>query len=400
MSENTQQPDTQAPVVQNDNNGGQQPSHSDSLRESFFEGTAMPIPPVKTEPPAQKQDAPPPPPDNEEIIDLNEWYKREGWESEDAFRNEIKELRELKNKKFEFEAPNEDSKKFYEAFKEGKVDDLVNIWNQKKHIEKLLTNDVDEKTAEQIIKFSIKNKYSEFSDADVERKFNKQYNIPAKPKESDYTLDEEYQEAVNQWKEQVAEIKQDMIMDAKVIRPDLQKLNNELVLPDIKGQNEQRQPTQEELAKVEENIKGFLQNAKSVNDAFNGFSVSVKDKDVDYTVDYTLSPEEKSSVYSTLETFAKSNFDANEIFAKRWVSEKDGVPVLNTDLMIKDLSKILVDEKSMYEKLAKDSAAKRMESYLKEKKNIDIRSTDGTQHSQPLIQDKSEKLRESFFEGV
>jgi len=70
--------------------------------------------------------------------------------------------------------------------------------------------------------------------------------------------------------------------------------------------------------------------------------------------------------------FAKSGLDANALLADRWVNE-DG-KTLNVERMVKDLSLIYSNEK-LSQKLVTDAANKRLELYLKEKKNINLNET-------------------------
>lgn len=135
----------------------------------------------------------------------------------------------------------------------------------------------------------------------------------------------------------------------------------------------------------------FLKNADTIVNAFKGFEAQVKDKDVDYTVNYTPSKEEKQAVGDRLKQFAESGFNANVILADRWVKE-DGT--LNESQMTEDLSRIFMG-KNADQKIASEAANQRLELYLKGKKNITI---DGTGNAtMPQTKTKDVELQESFW---
>jgi hypothetical protein len=154
-------------------------------------------------------------------------------------------------------------------------------------------------------------------------------------------------------------------------QPKLAQLKSEIVLPDIKKEM-QETLSQEDLEAFKKLQNSFLQDAKNSVEGFKGFDVNVKDKDVDYVVSYAPSTEEKTLVSEKLNKFAESGFDANALLADRWVN-KDG-KTLNVEQMVKDLSLIYTNEKQS-QKLVADAANKRLELYLKEKKNINLNET-------------------------
>jgi len=161
----------------------------------------------------------------------------------------------------------------------------------------------------------------------------------------------------------------DKIIEAQLIKPDLEKIKSELVLPDIKREADAPKQTQEDLDAFTKAKDAFLQSAEPAINGFKGFEVQVKDKDVDYTVSYAPSQEEKTLISGMVKTFAESGLDANAIFAERWLSE-DGKNI-NVNQLVKDLSRVFGDDK-ITQKMVTDSGNKRIEAYLKDKKQIDV----------------------------
>lgn len=378
-----------------------QPSFSDNLRSSFFdEATNAPKEETKID---DKKDDIVKADDKEEILEPKDWLKRE-FDVDDpgvlkAEREELKGLRE-KSKQYEF---SEDQLKTLDYIKPENEEKLFDFLQTKRRVEKLISGEVTEQNAADIVKFQMQQKYGTLSPEDIDYKFNRQYGIQKEPKEpqEDKFVDtdayeqakEKYQEDKQDWEQAVKQAKSELLIDAKMAIPEIQKLKSELNLVDIQREPIVKNPTQEDLIAIKKNVDYFMEFAKSKIDGFTGFSAQVKDKDVDFTSSYAPSIEEKAIVSKSLQIFAESNFDTNLIFAERWVNQ-DGS--YNVDQMTEDLLRIFVGKNSD-QKLVTDASNKRLESYLKDKKQIDLKETD-VQHK-PNLDGKtmSDKLRESFF---
>lgn len=374
-------------------------SFSDNLRESFFEEK----PAVQNAEPPKEDAQPSTQPPVEEIIVPTDWLKKE-FDIEDpailkSEREELKTLREKVKEPKNFEFKNDDSRKAFELLESGDFDGLLDTLSNRKKIDKLSTADLNtnKDLVEDLVKFGIKNdnKDAKLSDEDVEFIFNEKYSKPAKPVRDELDEDADYEAKVKTWQQQVDNIDRRMAIEAKMAQPKIAQLKSELVFPDIKREgNQQQQLSQEDLNAMKENADEFSKFADTVINSFNGFTVQVKDKDVDYPVSYGSSQEEKTFIATELKNFAESNFDANALLAKRWV-ENDG-KTIKVEQMVKDLSRIYYGEKAE-QKIALDSGNKRIESYLKEKKQINLRETDVQQPSNVGEKTMSEKLAEQFF---
>lgn len=336
--------------------------------------------------------------DEEEIIDVSDWLKREfDVDSPDVLktdREELKKLRDQKPKEFEFK--NEDSRKYFDYIKDDKEEDLYNFLDRKKKIEKLSKADVTNKQfAAELVKFGIKheNANANLSDDEIDFLYNERYMSPVKPVQGVEELEDEYKLRVDQWESQVSNIEKRMTIDAKMAQPKLSQLITELVLPDIQKSDAKKQPTQEELDKFAKSIEDFVQiSEKSVND-FKGFSTKVKDKDVEIPVNYELSKEEKRFVTEKMNAFAKSGFNTNEMFLDRWVNKEGEV---NAAQMAEDLSRLYFGDK-VSNKFATDAMGQRLETYLKQKKNININDVNQGRDFAPTDKTQSQRLQEQFW---
>jgi hypothetical protein len=332
----------------------------------------------------------------EEILDESSYLKNKfGWDSEEVALNEIKTLREKAEKNFEYK--NEDSKKLAEYINEGKIDDLYQFLDTQKRIDRLSKADLSDKNiAAELVKFGLQKDNPNLDPNDIEFLFNEKYSLPEKPQQSELETDDEYAQKVSVWQAQVNTMERRLVIEAKMQQPKMAQLKSELVLPKIEQTNQQQQPqtSQEDLDAFKKLQDSFVESAKKTVDGFNGFNVQVKDKDVDYTVSFTPSPEARVTINSKLQQFASAGFDANAILADRWVME-DG-KTLNTNQMIKDLSRIYEGENAE-KKIALDSKNKALETYLKGKKQVTI----GTKNPQgtftPTATNEMDALREAML---
>ena len=317
----------------------------------------------------------------EEVVDADEWLKTQfGWENADAAKAEIEELRKLRegsSSQAEVEFANEQSAKFFKLLQEGKEDDLYSFLENKKKFDRLSSiTDLDTRSAAEIIKLNMQQKYKDLTPAEIEYKFNKQFSVPNKPNQGDMETDDEYQERLQSWEAKAKDIETEMFIEAKLAKPELEKFKNELVLPDVQFESESQnyQPTQEELEATEALMTQFKESAKAALSSFDGFNVSVKDEEVEIPLSYAVSDEEKSVVSSQLERFADANFDANVVLAERWLKDDGkGGYQLNTNQIIRDLTLLQSDGK-MNQKFVNDAASKRLTEYIKKTSNVSVTS--------------------------
>lgn len=317
----------------------------------------------------------------EEVVDADEWLKTQfGWENADAAKAEIEELRKLRegaSSQAEIEFANEQSAKFFKLLQEGKEDDLYSFLENKKKFDRLSSiTELDTRSAAEIIKLNMQQKYKDLTPAEIEYKFNKQFAVPAKPNQGEMETDDEYQERLQSWEAKAKDIETEMFIEAKLAKPELEKFKNELVLPEVQFESESQnyEPTQEELEATEALMNQFKESAKAALSSFDGFNVSVKDEEVEIPLSYAVSDEEKSVVSSQLERFADANFDANVVLAERWLKDDGkGGYQLNTNQIIRDLTLLQSDGK-MNQKFVNDAASKRLTEYIKKTSNVSVTS--------------------------
>lgn len=314
---------------------------------------------------------PAPIPDADKIIAPDEWVKEYyGWDNAEMGKKELEELRKLKEQAqtpAEIKFANDEAKRYFEAITNGKVDDLYNILHQQRQLdrlEKLTLANASE--AAEVIKANLQYKHKDLTPDEVNFLYNKRYALPAKPQQGEQS-DEDYAIQLEGWKQAVQEKEQEIVIEAKLAKPELAKYKSELVLPDIpKPQPQPTGPTQESLAAIEAARNGFLQKLESEYKNFKGFESKVKDESVEIPIAFNVPDEEKTALYNELK-----DFDVNEFFEARWFDEKGNPKV---DAMMSDLY-LLKNPGKVFQGISNNAASKRLDHHLKERSNIKIDPT-------------------------
>jgi hypothetical protein len=317
----------------------------------------------------EPQSAPPPqeetkveePSSAPQAFDSNQFLKeRFGFESVEQAEEEFKRFREPKE---EFKFQDDMSKTLFDAIKEGKTDDIYEILNQQKKIDKLISNELTPDLAVDIIKTNIQNKYKDLTSDEVDLLFYDQYFVPLKPEQAYDDSDEDYATKVKTWQSQVDYLDKKMMIEAKVIRPELTKLKSELKLPDIYGEAQQEAESREEVEKMQQARSIYERTLDSDFQSFSGFTVSVKDEDVEIPISFNVAEEERLAMKNTL-----ADFDSDSYFGERWFAE-DGKPKVQQMMADKYL---LENYNKILQKVANEAASQRMLAHLKKTGNINI----------------------------
>jgi hypothetical protein len=316
------------------------------------------------------------------------------WDDAKKQFEELKTLKETASTKEEIKFANEQSKKLFDLLKEGKEDDVYAVLAEKKKLDKLIAADVNEKTAPEIIKAALQQKYKGLSDDLIDYKFNKQFGTPKEPVQRVSETDDEFEERQAAWKEDVAKLKNELLFEAQTLKPELEKLKSELVLPDIQPKESQtQQPTQEELDNYAKVKDAYFKSADAVIKELNELSITVKDEDVDVPLSYAYSVEEKKLVASQMQELAEKDFNVTYIFDKRW-SNKDGS--INTTQIAKDLALLNSGDKAI-QKLSNDAASKIKLKYIQEKTNIQLNGNSSGTFSPQNGKSEEEKMYETIW---
>jgi hypothetical protein len=195
-------------------NGGEPPIESAEKTETVAEQV------TQTEPP---------------VFQFQTFTEKYGWQSPEDAAKEIEELRALKENhvvaepKFE----NDQSKALFNAIQAGKSDEVFEILAQQKKLDALTTSEITKDNADAIVKLGMQLKYKDLTESEIEYKFKKQFGLPKEPVMGDLDDEDEFKDKHNEWKDKVAEIEMEKIIEAKLAKPELEAAKSKLVLPNI-----------------------------------------------------------------------------------------------------------------------------------------------------------------------
>jgi hypothetical protein len=346
------------------------------------------VAPIATNEPAQAA-----PPQQEETkveeqtastqsFDSNQFIKeRFGYDSVEEAEQEFKKLKEQPS----FEFKDDVSKSLFDAIKEGKADDVYEILNQQKRLEKLTSSELTPDLAAEIVKTNIKNKYKDLSADDVELLFYDQHFVPLKPEQGYDESDEDYAGKVKTWQSQVDYAERKLMIEAKVIRPELEKLKSEIKLPDIYNEAGREAESQEEFEMMQQARSIYEKTLDSDFQSFNGFNVSVKDEDVEIPISFNVGEDERLTMKNDL-----MDFDSDSYLENRWFY-KDGKP--NVQQIMAD-KYLLENREKIFSKIANEAASQRLLAHLKKNGNININQSPTPQGAKPdLNGTEAERLR-------
>jgi hypothetical protein len=315
-------------------------------------------------------------------FDPNQFVKeRFGYETVEEAENEFKKLKE--NTSFQFK--DDISKTLFDAIKEGKADDVYEVLNQQKRLERLTTSELNSEIAAEIVKTNIKNKHKSLSDEDVELLFYDQFFVPLKPEQGYDESDDDYAAKVNQWQSQVDYTERRLMIEAKVLKPEIEKLRSEITLPDIYNESGRQAESQAEFEVMQEARSIYERTLDSDFQSFNGFNVSVKDEDVEIPISFNVAEEERLAMKNDLE-----DFDTDLYFESRWF-DKEGKP--NVQQIMAD-KYLLENREKIFSKIANEAASQRLLAHLKKNGNININQTPTPQGAKPDLNGiEAERLR-------
>jgi len=252
-------------------------------------------------------------------------FKEFGYENQDAIIGGLREYQTLKAappkvEPIKFE--NEESEKLFRAWQSGKKDEVYNYLAEQKRLEQYASAEVDEKTADEILKLGMQVKYKDLNltQAEIDYKFNKQYGIPKEPVQALAETDDDFSERKSAWDAQVNDIKMNKIIDAKLEKPTLTAAKTNLKFPELNNTADDGYIEYQKNLKLGEEIEAEDREAYKI---FSPDSIETKANYIDekngVKVNFQYKPD--------AESFKKSVEMASNIdsFFKHFVGQ-DGKP--------------------------------------------------------------------------
>jgi hypothetical protein len=342
-------------------------------------------PTVTNEPNNEQQSAQTEQPTQQESpssFDQNQFVKEKfGFDSVEEAESQFKKFKEQPS----FEFKDDVSKTLFDAIREGKADDVYQVLNEQKRLEKLTTAELNSDLAVEIVKENIKNKNKDLSQDEIDLLFFEKFYVPLKPEQGYEDSDEDYAQKLQNWQNQVDYVEKRLIIEAKISRPELEKYKAEIKLPDIYNESGKQAESQAEFEMMQQARNEYEKTLNSDFQSFNGFNVSVKDEDVEIPISFNVGEDEKLVMKNQLE-----DFDTDTYFENRWFN-KDGRP--NVQQIMAD-KYLLENREKIFSKIANEAASQRLLAHLKKSGNININQTATPQGAKPDLNGiEAERLR-------
>jgi hypothetical protein len=335
--------------------------------------------------PREKKEAAGTQQDDDEIVDELEYLERQtgykSWDEIKALKTEAEQLRTKTQTPAEIKFANEPSQKLFEAWKEGKEDEVYNLL----HTQRELKRAADLPSADAIrmhIKMTNENNPN-FKSADVEDIFEDRYGLPKEPKQRVDEDREDFQDRMTEYKTRVDKVNRAIERDAFTAKQELSKRITELKPPEIPShQQKQQGPTQEILEARKAFVENYRKELPNQLREIKDFSTTFKDDSVEFPISRVIKPEDLAPYQAELEAFADNGLDVNTLFSKRWIN-KDGS--VNIRRMGEDLY-LLDNRDTIFKNIATETGMQRMKAQAKINKNIKV---DG--ETKVVNMDKTEK---------
>lgn len=160
-----------------------------------------------------------------------------GYETPEVLMQELESLRAFKAAPpvAELKFENERSKRVAEALQAGNLKEVHEVLDQQMKIDRLTGAEMTSEIAADIVKLGMQIKYKDqnLTPAEINYKFNKQFALPPKPGMLPADDQEEYDQRVAAWQSQVDDRQMELMIEAKLARPDLLAAQSKLVFPTI-----------------------------------------------------------------------------------------------------------------------------------------------------------------------
>lgn len=158
-----------------------------------------------------------------------------GYETPEAAIQDIERLRafEAQPRTPEFTVPDDESASILRALAAGKKEEVWKALDHEMRIDRLLNTEVNKDSAADIVKMGMALKYKDLTPDEINYKFNKQFSLPPKPVRTLEEDDTDFQERLSVWQEQANDKQMELMIEAKLAKPELQNAKGKLEFPQI-----------------------------------------------------------------------------------------------------------------------------------------------------------------------
>ena len=272
---------------------------------------------------------------------------------------------------FQFEWPNETAKEIYDRLVSGNISELADMIYEQKVLSSL-----DDMSESDIVKLKMAYDYPDLTPQEIEEEFNSRFTVDDDIDKS-LMSDEEIAQHNKKLEKASKALARELKKEVSAAKDYLSEMKQEISFPDILSQIQNVQPqinpedvlneflTQEEAEQGKLYEQARNQYISSLEDGlkqFDGFNVNYKDEDVQFDGKYSLTPEEKANLTSSLR-----QFDLEEFYGARYY--KDGK--YDTRQLAEDVY-FLQNRDKIVNSLVTQAVSKSKADLLKSMKNIDF----------------------------
>lgn len=332
----------------------------------------------------------------DEIVDEYEHLEKQtGYKTWDEIKNAKTELEQFKSKAntpAEIKFANEESKKLFEAWAEGKEDEVYSFFDNKRKLSKAA-----DLPAADAIKLHLQQTNPHYKPEDVEDVFEERYSVPKKPVQGANEEPDEFNERMQEYTTRVAKVNRAIERDAVTAKQDLASRIKELVPPEIpRAQAAAQQPDPKVLEGIEAARNAFVQKLETTYNSFDSFNTKVKDESVELPIAFKADDKDKAEIKALVQEAVFKTLDVNDYFTNRWFTkEANGALTPNIPLMMEDFM-LLEKREKVFQGIANNSAASRLAHQIKLNSNINVT---GGKPPTEIKKDENTAMLDHFWKG-
>lgn len=168
-------------------------------------------------------------------------FKELGYDTQESIVKDLNEWKQFKAnppKPEPFKFENEASERIFKALQAGKTTELYSYLDQETKIDRLVGAEMTPEVASDVVKLGMQLKYKDLTPKEIDYRFNKQFGLPAKPVQTSTEEPDEYQERLSNWQSIVDDKQMELMIEAKLAKPELQATKQKLVFPEIAQQQD------------------------------------------------------------------------------------------------------------------------------------------------------------------
>lgn len=280
---------------------------------------------------------------------------------------------------------NETSKKVFEYLKEGKVDEIMSVYQQQKQLEGIEKLDTDS-----VLKLKLKYENPELTDTELQDEFESRYGVEQPDIDEDLDDPADIEKAKKRFEREKSAMERLKKKDLKEAKDFLQEKKQEIVLPDIatsKSQESVPQGNEIDEAAIKEFRDKYVKSIDSAMNEVTGFGTKYKDDELDFQTAFVIDQAEKQNLKQSLEKFTLQDY-----FVPRYIKE-DGS--FNTTAIAKDVY-VLENLNKIIDAHVSQAVNNTKSLLIKGLKNANFQDT--TMRQQPNEQlSKEQEMADYFF---